>query len=151
MKAHQRLTVPESIAEWNERGGEYLPGHLDMEVLAVEPDEVRMRMPVDRRKCAWNGYLHAGAIVTLADTACGYGTVRNLSEDASGFTTIELKSNFLGTTLEGEIVCTARPVHRGKATQVWDAEVRAAATGKTIAMFRCTQMILTTRPGRGAK
>jgi uncharacterized protein (TIGR00369 family) len=141
----QRPSLPRDLAEWNRRGKDYLPGHLDMECLAVEPDEVRMRMSVDQRKCAWNGFLHAGAIVSLADTACGYATVRNLPEDASGFTTIELKSNFLGTTLEGDVVCVARPVHRGRTTQVWDAEVRAEQTGKTIALFRCTQMILRPR------
>ena len=138
----ERLTIPQNLAEWNDRGREYLPGHLGFEVLAVEPDEVQIRMPVDRRKCAWNGFLHAGAVVSLADTACGYGTVRNLPDDASGFTTIELKSNFLGTTLEGDVVCTAWPVHKGRGTQVWDADVRVAQTAKTIALFRCTQMIL---------
>jgi len=142
MNRTERLTIPQSVSEWNARGREYLPGHLDMEVLAVAADEVRLRMPVDRRKCAWNGFLHAGAIVSLADTACGYATVRNLPQDAQGFTTIELKSNFLGTALEGDVVCVARPAHRGRTTQVWDAEVRASATGKTIALFRCTQMIL---------
>ncbi|HUG78380.1 MAG TPA: PaaI family thioesterase [Burkholderiales bacterium] len=141
----ERLTIPQSVAEWNARGRDYLPGHLEMEVLAVEADEVRIRMPVDRRKCAWNGFLHAGAIVSLADTSCGYATVRNLPEDAQGFTTIELKSNFLGTVLEGDVVCVARPAHRGRTTQVWDAEVRAAANGRTIALFRCTQMILRAR------
>jgi uncharacterized protein (TIGR00369 family) len=99
-------------------------------------------MRVERSKCAWNGFLHAGAVVSLADTACGYATVRNLPEGASGFTTIELKSNFLGTALEGDVTCVARPVHRGRTTQVWDAEVRSEQTGKTIAFFRCTQMIL---------
>jgi uncharacterized protein (TIGR00369 family) len=140
--AVERLTVPQSLAEWNERGRDYLPGHLGMECLVVEPDEVRIRMPVERRKCAWNGFLHAGAVVSLADTACGYATLRNLPGDASGFTTIELKSNFLGTTLEGDVVCLAVPAHRGRTTQVWDAEVRAEKTGRTIALFRCTQMIL---------
>jgi uncharacterized protein (TIGR00369 family) len=113
-----------------------------MEFLAVEPDEVRARMRVERGVCAWNGYLHAGAVVSLADTCCGYATVRNLPEDAVGFTTIELKSNFLGTTLEGDVLCVAKPAHKGRSTQVWDAEVRAEKTGKTIAHFRCTQMIL---------
>ena len=140
----ERMKIPKDLAEWNARGREYLPGHLDMEVLAVEADEVRIRMPVDRRKCAWNGFMHAGAVVSLADTACGYATLRNLPQDARGFTTMELKSNFLGTTLEGDVECTARPVHRGRNTQVWDAEVRAG--GKTLALFRCTQMILR---GRG--
>jgi 1,4-dihydroxy-2-naphthoyl-CoA hydrolase len=136
------LTVPQSLAEWQARGQEYLPGHLGMECLAVEPHEVRLRMRVERSKCAWNGFLHAGAVVSLADTACGYATLRNLPEGASGFTTIELKSNFLGTTLEGDVTCVARPVHRGRTTQVWDAEVRSDQTGRTLALFRCTQMIL---------
>lgn len=141
----ERLTCPQSLAEWNERGKDYLPGHLGIECLAVEPDEVRLRMRVERRKCAWNGFLHAGAVVSLADTACGYATVRNLPEDASGFTTLELKSNFLGTALEGDVICVARPAHKGRTTQVWDAEVHAEKTGKTIALFRCTQMILRPR------
>ena len=141
-----KLTIPQTVAEWNERGRDYLPGHLGMEFLAVEPDEVRARMQVELRKCAWNGFLHAGAVVSLADTACGYATLRNLPDDATGFTTIELKSNFIGTTLEGDVICVARPVHKGRTTQVWDAEVSAEKTGKTIALFRCTQMILRPRP-----
>ena len=141
-----KLTIPQTVAEWNERGRDYLPGYLGMEFLAVEPDEVRARMQAEPRKCAWNGFLHAGAVVSLADTACGYATLRNLPDDAVGFTTIELKSNFLGTTLEGDVICVARPVHKGRTTQVWDAEVSAEKTGKTIALFRCTQMILRPHP-----
>jgi 1,4-dihydroxy-2-naphthoyl-CoA hydrolase len=141
----ERLKIPQDLAEWNERGSDYLPGYLGMECLVVEPDEVRVRMQVELSKCAWNGFLHAGAVVSLADTACGYGTVRNLPDDASGFTTVELKSNFLGTTLEGDVLCVARPAHKGRTTQVWDAEVRSEKNGKTIALFRCTQMILRSR------
>lgn len=137
-----QMTTPPTVAEWNERGSDNLPGHLGIEILAVEPDAVRARMPVSRRLTAWGNFLHAGAVVTLADTCCGYATIRNLPEDAAGFTTIELKSNFFGTALEGDVLCVARPVHKGRSTQVWDAEVRAAKTGKAIAHFRCTQMIL---------
>jgi uncharacterized protein (TIGR00369 family) len=75
---------------------------------------------VERHKCAGNGYLHSGAVVSLADTACGYAILRNLPDGASGFTTIELKSDFLGTTLEGDVICVAKPVHKGRTTQVWD-------------------------------
>ena len=138
----EKLTIPQNLAEWNARGREYLPGHLGIEILAVAPDELRARMRVERSKCAWNGFLHAGAVVALADTCCGYATVRNLPEGAAGFTTIELKSNFFGTALEGDVGCVARPVHKGRTTQVWDAEVTADGSGKQIAQFRCTQMIL---------
>lgn len=138
----ERLKSPQTLAEWNERNKDYFPGHLEMEMLAVEPDEVRMRMPIDPRKCGWNGFLHAGAVVSLADTACGSATVRNLPQDAAGFTTVELKCNLVGTALEGDAICVAKPVHNGRTTQVWDAEVRSAKSGKMIAVFRCTQMIL---------
>jgi uncharacterized protein (TIGR00369 family) len=140
-----QLRIPQSPAEWNEIGREYLPGTLGIEILAVEADSLRARMRVEKRLCASNGYLHAGAVVTLADTCCGYATVHNLPEGADGFTTIELKSNFFGTTLEGDVTCVATPVHKGRTTQVWDAEVRSEKSGKTIARFRCTQMILRNR------
>ena len=80
---------------------------------------------------AWNGYLHAGAVVTLADTCCGYGTVRGLPAGAVGFTTVELKSNFFGSAREGVIVCVARPLHQGRTTQVWDAVVTPGGRDQT--------------------
>ena len=69
-----------------------------------------------------NGFLHAASVIALADTSCGYGCVAYLPQGANGFTTIELKSNFLGTAREGAIACRA-PVHLGRTTQVWDAVV----------------------------
>jgi uncharacterized protein (TIGR00369 family) len=89
-----------------------------------------------------NGYLHAASVVALADTSCGYGCVAALPEGARGFTTIELKSNFLGTARDGSILCRATPAHLGRNTQVWDAVITKEADGKVIALFRCTQMIL---------
>lgn len=136
---------PTSGTDWNERGREFLPGHLAVDFSHVSAEEVRARLEVSRFHLAPNGFLHAGTVVTLADTCCGYGTVMNLPEGARGFTTIELKSNFLGTALEGELTCVARPFHVGRTTQVWDAEVSSTASGKTIALFRCTQMVLMPR------
>jgi uncharacterized protein (TIGR00369 family) len=117
-----------------------LPDLLGVEVLAVEPNTVRARVAIKPHHLAPNGYLHAASVVALADTCCGYGCVAHLPQGAKGFTTIELKSNHLGTALEGEIECVATAAHLGRTTQVWDATVSAA--GKTIALFRCTQMVL---------
>jgi 1,4-dihydroxy-2-naphthoyl-CoA hydrolase len=117
-----------------------LPGLLGVHVLAIEPNTVRAKLAVKPHHLAPNGYLHAASVVMLADTCCGYGCVAHLPEGAKGFTTIELKSNHLGTALEGEIECQATAVHLGRNTQVWDAIV--SATGKAIALFRCTQMVL---------
>ena len=126
---------------FNRFGADSLPGHLGIVVLEVGA-EVRLALPVTARVMAPNGYLHAGSIVTLADTASGYGCVSSLPEGATGFTTIELKSNHLGTARDGTIECVAKAVHRGRTTQVWDAVVTHRESGKTLALFRCTQMVL---------
>jgi uncharacterized protein (TIGR00369 family) len=89
-----------------------------------------------------NGYLHAATVIGLADTSCGYGARLFLPEGATGFTTVELKANFIGTVLEGGLACRARLVHGGRTTQVWDATVTAEPTAKALALFRCTQAVL---------
>ena len=137
-----RIQIPKDLREWNDAGEEYLPGLLGIEFTLVDDDEIRARMAVQKALLAWNGFLHAGSVITLADTACGYGTVNSLPVDAVGFTTLELKSNFLGTARDGFVECVARPVHKGRTTQVWDADVNIEGGDKTIARFRCTQLIL---------
>ena len=123
-------------------GAAYLPGHLGVEVITVGRDLVESRMAVGKKVMAPNGYLHAASVVALADTSCGYGCVAALPEGAKGFTTIELKANFLGTALDGAILCRATPLHLGRTTQIWDAAVTAEGSGARIALFRCTQMVL---------
>ena len=126
----------------NSYGAGYLPGHLGVEILTLSRDLVESRMAVGRQVMAPNGYLHAASVVALADTSCGYGCRAALPEGARGFTTIELKANFLGTARDGAILCRATPIHLGRTTQVWDAAVTVEAGGARIATFRCTQMVL---------
>lgn len=126
----------------NKIGSEFLPGHLGVTITAVEEGKVGAELPVVKSLMAPNGYLHAGSVITLADSCCGYGCMLSLPKGAQGFTTIELKSNHLGTAREGVIACTATLFHGGRTTQVWDAVVTNRESGKTIALFRCTQMIL---------
>jgi len=123
-------------------GDGYLPGHLGVEIITVSREAVESRMAVRREVMAPNGYLHAASVVALADTSCGYGCRASLPEGATGFTTIELKANFLGTARDGAIACRATPIHLGRTTQVWDAVVSVEGSGARIAMFRCTQMVL---------
>lgn len=138
-----KLRPDVSIELLNERGQEYLPGYLGIEMLELSQGSMRSRMPVKQLHFAPNNFLHAASVVALADTTCGYATIAHLPEGAASFTTIELKSNHLGTVREGSIACVATAQHLGKTTQVWDAVVTDEATGKTIALFRCTQMVLT--------
>ena len=131
-----------TIEVLNQRGGEYLPGYLGIEMLELQENSLRSRMPVKKLHFAPNNFLHAASIVALADTTCGYATMAHLPKGAQSFTTIELKSNHLGTVSEGSIACLATAQHLGRNTQVWDAVVTDEANGKKIALFRCTQMIL---------
>jgi len=131
--------TPESF---NQFGATFLPGHLGIVITEVSPGRLAAEMKVTPNLMAPNGYLHAGSVVTLADTCAGYGCISNLPEGAQSFTTIELKSNHLGTAREGTVSCVATAVHLGRTTQIWDATVIDAASGKTIALFRCTQMII---------
>jgi 1,4-dihydroxy-2-naphthoyl-CoA hydrolase len=126
----------------NQRGSEYLPGTLGIEMLELKAQSLRSRMPLRQLHFAPNGFLHAASIVALADTTCGYATVAHLPPGAQSFTTIELKSNHLGTVKQGAIACIATAQHLGRNTQVWDAVVTDEASGRKIALFRCTQMVL---------
>jgi len=136
------MTQSYSLDALNQRSVGKLPGYLGIVFTRCEGSEVSAELALKDVHMAPNGYLHAGSIVTLADTSCGYGCLANLPERATGFTTIELKSNHMGTALEGTIVSRAAAAHLGKTTQVWDAVVTHKDSGKTIALFRCTQLIL---------
>jgi uncharacterized protein (TIGR00369 family) len=130
----------------NRRGTGFLPGYLGIVFTELTDEELHAEIAIQPHHIAPNGYLHAGTVVTLADTACGYGCVARLPEGASGFTTIELKSNFLGTAREGTVACVARAQHLGRTTQLWDATVTHKESGKAMALFRCTQLILYPKP-----
>jgi len=134
---------PELTPEvFNGRSRGHLPGLLGLQILTMSAQAVESRLEVRKDHMAPNGFLHAAAVIALADTSCGYGCVAQLPQGASGFTTLELKANFLGTARDGAIICRARPVHLGRSTQVWDAEVSVEGAQRRIATFRCTQMVL---------
>ena len=136
------VRAPTSAGQWQAFGQAHLPGLIGIEFLDVGRGRVTSRLTVRPELTAPNGYLHAATVIALADSSCGYGTVASLPDGARGFTTVELKSNFFGTVLEGGIACEATLVHGGRTTQVWDARVTDEANGRAIALFRCTQMLL---------
>ena len=131
-----------TLEQLNQRGIGFLPGHLGIVITKIARSELHAELEVKPHHIAPNGYLHAGTVVTLADTASGYGCIAHLPEGATGFTTIELKTNFLGTAREGTIACVATAAHLGRTTQLWDATVTHCDTGRIIALFRCTQLVI---------
>lgn len=136
------MTKEETLTLLNSISKGHLPGLVGIHFTDAGESWVEAELPVRQEVMAPNGYLHAATVVALADTACGYGCRMALPEGATGFTTIELKSNFIGTALDGVIETRADAKHLGRTTQLWDATVKHRETDKVIAHFRCTQMVL---------
>lgn len=128
------------VERLNQVNQDRLPGMIGMVVTHAEPGLMRAKMDAAPKLIAPIGFLFAPSVVALADTLCAYGMI--LPPGANGFTTAELKCNFMSTVREGTVLCEAKLVHGGRTTQVWDATITAEATGKLMALFRCTQIIL---------
>lgn len=130
----------------NEFFQEFVPGMLGVVCDYAGTDKVLAHIDVNEKLIAGTGFLFAPAVIALADGCAAIGCGANVPEGAS-FTTIELKSNFMSSARVGErVVCTCTPVHLGRQTHVWDAVVENETTGKLMALFRCTQMVLAPRP-----
>ena len=121
--------------------GDTLPGRYGLRVTAIDEGRLDAKLEIVPWMLAPNGFLHAASVLMLADTACGYACLAHLPADAKNFTTVELKSNFLGTTREGTIRAECHAEHLGRTTHVWSATVFGPGN-KRLALFRCTQMIL---------
>jgi uncharacterized protein (TIGR00369 family) len=131
-----------SVEDLNQANLGKLPEHLGLAITEVEPGRVVGRFEVRPDLVAHTGFLLAGAVLSVADILCAYGVSTVWPEGASGFTTAEVKCNFTGTLREGAAVCAAELLHGGRTTQVWDAKVTDEASGRLMAAFRCTQIIL---------
>lgn len=131
-----------TLEKFRHRGDGRLPALIGLRFTGVAERRIDAELDIRPELLAPNGYLHAATVIALADTACGYGCLAHLPEGAENFTTIELKTNFLGTVREGTLACVATPVHLGNTTQVWDAVVSDRGRERKIALFRCTQLVL---------
>lgn len=131
-----------TLEKLNSRSGDNLPGWFSMKVVEVREGSLTMEYAIRPQYLAPNGFLHAASVIALADTSAGYATIAHMPEGATSFTTIELKSNFIGTATDGTLRSVTTCAHQGRTTQVWDAVVTHVESAKTIALFRCTQMIL---------
>jgi uncharacterized protein (TIGR00369 family) len=136
-----KLRAQITPADFDARSVGFLPGWFGMKMTELAPGRLVLTMEIKPEMLAPNGYLHAAAVIALADTSAGYATIAHLPEGAESFTTIELKTNFFSTQKTGTLTCVASEVHAGRNTQVWDAEVSGDG-GRRLALFRCTQMVL---------
>jgi uncharacterized protein (TIGR00369 family) len=136
------LRTDVTVEQLNRRSDGRLPGWFGVEVTDLCEGSLTMQYAIRPEFLAPNGYLHAAAVIALADTAAGFATLAHLPDGALNFTTLELKSNFLGTATEGTLRAVVRAAHRGRTTQVWDAAVTHVDSGRTLALFRCTQLVI---------
>ena len=121
---------------------------LGIEVDADAEDGPTGRFTVRHDLIAGTGFLWAPTVIALADALCAFGVGRHRPEGASSFTTVESKANFMSSAREGEIVVgMATPLHLGSTTQVWDAIVTNQTSGRQMAAYRCTQLLLYPRQG----
>ena len=130
------MSQPEPVRPTN------FPGYVGIEVVERTHGRSLVRLSLWNEHQAGNGYMHAGAVATIADTACAAGCMASLPDGAINFTTVELKMNFVGSAKDGAIRCEARMKHGGRSTQVWEATVSDESTGKSLAFFTCTQLVL---------
>ena len=130
--------TPESF---HERQVGTLPDKYGLRVTEIAEGRMQMQMAIEPWMMAPNGFLHAASVIVLADSCAGYASIAHLPEGAKGFTTIELKSNFLGTAKSGLVRTECVAEHLGRTTHVWSATVYGPE-GRKMALFRCTQMIL---------
>jgi len=110
--------------------------------IEADKDRVVARMLVRPDLCTLFQAVHGGALMAFADSVGAAATVINLPEDAKGTTTLESKTNFIGSAKEGAtLVATATPVHRGRRTQVWTTRLETD-DGRLVAIVTQTQMVL---------
>jgi 1,4-dihydroxy-2-naphthoyl-CoA hydrolase len=120
-----------------------LPGLFGIELVAIEAGRCEGRLPLRDEYMAPNDFLHAGTVIALADSCCGMGCIASMPDGMSGFTTVELKTNFVRSAQAADsLTCVAKLAHGGRKTQVWDAVVGRESDGRDLALFRCTQFLL---------
>jgi 1,4-dihydroxy-2-naphthoyl-CoA hydrolase len=114
---------------------------LGIELVSVAPEKIVAELNVREDLCTRPAVLHGGAIMAFADTLGAIGTIVNLPEGA-GTTTIESKTNFIGSAPVGTRVAgEAVPLHRGKRTMVWQTRI-TTQEGRLVAIVTQTQLVL---------
>jgi uncharacterized protein (TIGR00369 family) len=118
------------------------PRLMGVEILEATKEKIRGRLAVRPDLCTSGHILHGGAIMAFADTLGAIGASLNLP-DGAGTTTIESKTNFIGSAKEGSVVeAQTTPIHVGRRTSVWQTTI-TREDGKLVAIVTQSQMVLT--------
>lgn len=127
------------------RGG--MAEHLDIRFTEIGPDYLRATMPVDSRTQQPFGLLHGGASVTLAETLGSVAANYCVDPQRQFCVGLEINANHIRAVRSGRVTGTARPIHVGGRTQVWDIRIEDEQNRLTC-ISRLTVSIVERRPER---
>jgi 1,4-dihydroxy-2-naphthoyl-CoA hydrolase len=115
--------------------------HIGIEITEVGEDFLRGRMPVDNRTRQPYGLLHGGASVALAETLGSVASAFVVDRSKYDCVGLEINANHVRGVREGFVTATARPVHLGKTTHVWDIRIHDERE-KLVCISRLTVAII---------
>lgn len=135
-----------SLVRLNEMGRGNLAEHLGIEFTAIDDDSLSARMPVDRRTCQPAGLLHGGASVALAETLGSFAGSLVLTDPSATVVGLEINANHVRGVRDGWVTGTARPLHLGRSTQVWEIRITDEAQ-QLVCISRLTVAVVVKRKG----
>lgn len=133
-------TLEELKGQFNSKP--HLASHLGIELTELGADFLKGRMPVDDRTRQPFGLLHGGASCVLAETLGSYAAALVVDREEGRIVGLEINANHVKAATDGYVVGTARPVHVGRTTQVWDIRIEAEATGALVCISRLTVAVI---------
>jgi 1,4-dihydroxy-2-naphthoyl-CoA hydrolase len=125
----------------NERNRDCLPGRLGIEFTGATDDSVTARMPVDARTHQPAGMIHGGASVALAETLASWGATFVVDRNLKHCVGLEINANHVRAVGKGHVIGTARPLHLGRSTQIWEARI-VDEQDKLVCIARVTMAVL---------
>lgn len=135
------MYTQEEIDRLKDEFTDTLAGTLGIRLLPTEGDSVRACMPVDRRTCRPQGVLNGGASIALAETLAGYAS-RAVCNAGLAVMGMQVSANHISPAFAGDTVtATARALHLGRSTHIWDIEVRSNGSGKLVSSIRVVNFI----------
>jgi 1,4-dihydroxy-2-naphthoyl-CoA hydrolase len=115
--------------------------HLDIHFTEIGADYLVATMPVDHRTVQPFGLLHGGASVALAETLGSTGAFLTIDPQTQAAVGLEINANHIRSVRDGIVIGTARPLHRGKTTQIWETRI-ADPAGRLVCISRLTVAII---------
>ncbi|MHC1697711.1 MAG: hotdog fold thioesterase [Geobacteraceae bacterium] len=130
-----------TLEELNQIMADTLISHVGIEFVEIGDDLLRARMPVDQRTRQPMGILHGGASVVLAETLGSAASNLAINRDEYYAVGLEINANHVRPVASGYVIGTARPLHLGKSTQVWEMQIRDE-DGNLVCVSRMTNAVL---------